>query len=131
MPSPPGLGCDNGGDFRKNLLSQRFGLYGQSPTRIVIEAHSPDTQLFWKHPILRAKVVKVVKDLPWAVVHRPGNSHQHKPERIDPSRVFKTHDRDRRAALPNQCIFMEIQFSDHTPSSNCKTWTPAIPRRPG
>jgi CRISPR-associated protein Csb2 len=38
--------------------------------------------LFSKHPILLAKVVN---DLQLAVVHPPGNSDQHKPERVDPS----------------------------------------------
>ena len=28
--------------------------------------------------------------------------------------VLKTHYRDRRAAVPNHRIFMQIQFSDHT-----------------
>ena len=82
MPSPQGLGCANGGDFSKNLSSQRLGLYSQSPAQIVIEVHSPATELFSQHPILLAKVVN---DLPWAVVHPPGNSDQHKSERVDPS----------------------------------------------
>src|SRR5215471_8060955 len=82
MPSQQGLGCDNAGDFGKNLASQHFGLHGQSPALMVIEAHSPVPELFSKHPILLAKVVN---DLQLAVVHPPGNSDQHKPERVDPS----------------------------------------------
>src|SRR6516225_7480384 len=82
VPNQQALGCDNAGDFAKNLSSQRFGLYGQSPTLIVVEAHSPVTELFSKHPILLAKVVN---DLQLAVVQPPGNSDQHKRERVDPS----------------------------------------------
>src|SRR5215471_12107963 len=82
MPSQQGLGCDNAGDLGKNLSSQRLGLYGQSPALIVIEAHSPATELFSKYSILLAKILN---DLPLAVVHPPGNSDQHKPERVDPS----------------------------------------------
>jgi hypothetical protein len=81
MPSQQSLGRDNAGDFGKNLSSQRFGLYGQSPALMVIEAHSPVTELFSKHPILLAKIFN---DLALAVVHPPGNSDQHKPERVDP-----------------------------------------------
>src|SRR6516225_8672034 len=82
VPSQQGLRSDNAGDLGKSLSSQRFGLYGQSPTLIVIEAHSPAAELFSKHPILLAKVVN---DPQLAVVHPPGNSDQHKPERVDPS----------------------------------------------
>src|SRR6516165_12236473 len=83
VPSQQGLRRDNAGDLGKSLSSQRFGLYGQSPALMVIEAHSPVTELFSKHPILLAKVVN---DLALAVVHPPGNSDQHKPERVDPSK---------------------------------------------
>jgi hypothetical protein len=86
MPSQKGLRCDNAGDLGKNLSSQRFGVYGQSAALMVIEAHSPVTELFSKHPILLAKVIN---DLQLAVVHPPGNSDQHKPERVDPSLRFQ------------------------------------------
>src|SRR5215471_5530060 len=86
MPNQQGLGSDNAGDLGQYLSSQRFGLYGQSPALMVIEAHSPVTELFSKRPILLAKVVN---DLQLAVVHPPGNSDQHKPERVDPSLRFQ------------------------------------------
>jgi hypothetical protein len=57
LPSQQRLGCENAGDLGKNLSSQRFGLYGQSPALIVIEAHSPATELFSKHAILLAKIL--------------------------------------------------------------------------
>src|SRR5215831_6609272 len=82
MPSQQGLRRDNAGDLGKNLPSQRFGLYGQFPALIVIEAHSPATELFSKYPILLAKILS---DLLLAVVHPPGNSDQHKPKWVDPS----------------------------------------------
>src|SRR6516225_8676276 len=82
MPSQQGLGCDNAGDFGKNLSSQRFGLYGQSPALIVIEAHSPVTELFSKHPILLAKILN---DLQLALVHPPGDGDQQKPEWVEHS----------------------------------------------
>src|SRR5215471_17568669 len=55
VPSQQGLRRDNAGDLGKSLSSQRFGLYGQFSTLIVIEAHSLATELFAKHPILLAK----------------------------------------------------------------------------
>src|SRR5215472_4089815 len=82
MPSQQGLGRDNAGDFGKNLSSQRFGLYGQSPALSVIKADSPATELFSKYPILLAKILN---DLLLAVVHPPGHSDQHKPKWVDPS----------------------------------------------
>src|SRR5215475_5077744 len=51
-----GLRRDNAGDLGKSLSSQRFGLYGQSPALIVIEAHPPAAELFSKHPIHLAKI---------------------------------------------------------------------------
>src|SRR5215471_13528728 len=81
VPSQQGLGCHNAGDLGKNLSSQRFGFYSQSPALIVIEAHSPATELFSKYPILLAKILN---DLPLTVVHPPGNSDQHKPKWVDP-----------------------------------------------
>src|SRR5215469_13177448 len=111
VPSQQGLGCDNAGDLGKNLSSQRFGLYGQSPALMVIEAHSPVPELLSKHPILLAKVVN---DLQLAVVHPPRNSDQHKPERVDPSLRVQNPLSRPPSQFPNQCIFMEIQFSDHT-----------------
>jgi hypothetical protein len=81
---------------------------------MVIEAHSPVTELFSKRPILLAKVFN---DLQLAVVHPPGNSDQHKPERVDPSLRIQIHYRDSGAAVRNHRIFMQIQFSGHTRSA--------------
>ena len=67
-------GCiDNAGDLGKSLSSQRFALYGQSPALIIIEAHSPATKLFSKHPILLATIFN---DLQLAVFHPPGDGDQ-------------------------------------------------------
>jgi hypothetical protein len=104
VPSQQGFRCDNAGDLGKSLSSQRFGLYGQSPALIVIEAHSPATELFSKHPILLAKIFN---DLQLAVAHPPGEGDQQKSVC-----VFKTHYRDRQAAKYR--LYMQIQFSDHT-----------------
>src|SRR5215831_11680247 len=115
MPSQQGLRRDNAGDFGKNLSSQRFGLYGQSPALIVIEAHSSVTELFSKHPILLAKAVN---DLALAVVHPPGNSDQHKPERVDPSlRIQNPLSRPRSRSAEPPHLHVQIQFSGHTGSS--------------
>ena len=70
------------GDLGKSFSSQRFGLYGQSPALIVIEAHSPATELFSKHPIFLAKIFN---DLQLAVVHPPGDGDQQKPEWVEHS----------------------------------------------
>ena len=80
MPSQQGLRSDNAGDLGKNLSSQRLGLYGQSSALMVIEAHSPATELFSKHLILLAEIFN---DLQLAVVHPPGDGDQHKPERVE------------------------------------------------
>jgi hypothetical protein len=90
VPSQRGLRRDDAGDLGKNSLSQRFGLYGQSPM-LVIEAHSPVTELFWKHSILLAKIFN---DLGLAAVHPAGNSDPHKPEWSSTLCVFKTDFRD-------------------------------------
>src|SRR5215469_1598443 len=82
MPSQQGLRCDNAGDLGKSLSSQRFGLYGQSPALIVIEAHSPITELFSKHPILLAKIFNAQQ---LAVVHPPGDGDQQKLEWVEHS----------------------------------------------
>src|SRR6516225_6870521 len=82
VPGQQGLRRDNAGDLGKSLSSQSFGLYGQSPALIVIEAHSPATELFAKHPILLAKIFN---DLPLAVVHPPGDGDQQKPEWVEHS----------------------------------------------
>src|SRR5215472_12745015 len=74
--------CDHAGDLGKSLSSQRFGLYGQSPALIVIEAHSPATELFSQHPILLAEIFN---DLQLAVVHPPGDGDQQKPEWVEHS----------------------------------------------
>src|SRR5215467_15287206 len=110
VPSQQGLRRDNAGDLGKSLSSQRFGLYGQPPALIVIEAHSSATELFAKHPILLAKIFN---DLQLAVVHPPGDGDQQKPEWVEHS-LLKTHYRDRRAAVAKYRIFMQIQFPDHT-----------------
>jgi hypothetical protein len=75
--SATALRAGNRGGPGKSLSSQRFGLYGQSPALIVIEAHSPATELFSKHPILLAKIFN---DLQLAVVHPPGDGDQQKTE---------------------------------------------------
>src|SRR5215471_16301743 len=82
VPSQQGLRGDNAGDLGKSLSSHRFGLYGQSPALIVIEAHSPATELFAKHPILLAKIFN---DLHLAVVHPPGDGNQQKSEWVEHS----------------------------------------------
>src|SRR5215472_10253011 len=82
MPSQQGLRCDKAGDLGKSLSSQRFGLYGQSPALIVIEVHSPTTELFAKHPVLLAKIFH---DLQLVVVHPPGDGDQQKPEWVEHS----------------------------------------------
>src|SRR5215469_7509579 len=82
MPSQQGLRGDNAGDLGKSLSSQRFGLNGQSPALLVLEAHSPITELFSQHPILLAKIFN---DLQLAVVHPPGDSDQQKLEWVEHS----------------------------------------------
>src|SRR6516225_5683620 len=82
VPSQQGLRRDNAGHLAKSLSSQCLGLYGQSPTLIVIEAHSPATELFSKHPILLAQVFN---DLQLAVVHPPGDGNKQKPEWVEHS----------------------------------------------
>ena len=49
---------------------------------MVIEAHSPATALFAKHPILLAKIFN---DLELAVVHPPRDGDQQKPEWVEHS----------------------------------------------
>src|SRR5215831_8366717 len=82
VPSQQGLRRDNAGDLGKSVSSQRFGLYGQSPALLAIEAHSPATELFSKHPILLAKIFN---DLQLAVVHPPGDGDQQKSEWVEHS----------------------------------------------
>src|SRR5215469_306153 len=82
VPSQQGVRCDNVGDLGKSLSPQRFGLYGQSPALIVIEAHPPATELFSKHAILLAKIFN---DLQLAVVHPPGDGDQPKSEWVEHS----------------------------------------------
>src|SRR5215469_14858035 len=82
VPSQQGLRGDNAGDLGKGLSSQRLGLYGQSPALLVLEAHSPITELFSQHPILLAKIFN---DLQLAVVHPPGDSDQQKLEWVEHS----------------------------------------------
>jgi hypothetical protein len=82
VPSQQGLRRDNAGNLGKSLSSQRLGLYGQSPSLIVMEAHSPATELFSKHPILLAQIFN---DLQLAVVHPPGDGDQQKPEWVEHS----------------------------------------------
>src|SRR6516162_8414839 len=82
VPSQQGLRRDNAGDLGKSLSSQRFGLYGQSPALIVIQAHAPTTELFSKHPILLAKIFN---DLQVAVVHPPGDGDKQKLDWVEHS----------------------------------------------
>src|SRR6516165_1053439 len=82
VPSQQSVRCDNVGDLGKSLSPQRFGLYGQSPALIVIEAHPPATELFSKHPILLAKIFN---DLQLAVVHPPGDGDEQKSEWVEHS----------------------------------------------
>src|SRR5215468_11821413 len=82
MPSQQGLRGDHAGDLGKSLSSQRLGLYGQSPALIVIETHSPITELFSQHPILLAKIFN---DQQLAVVHPPGDGDQQKLEWVEHS----------------------------------------------
>src|SRR5215471_1275460 len=82
VPSQQGLRGDKAGDLGKSFSSQRFGLYGQSPALMVIEAHSPATELFAKHPVLLAKIFN---DLQLAVVHPPGDGDQQEPEWVEHS----------------------------------------------
>src|SRR5215469_1957617 len=113
VPSQQGLRRDNAGDLGKSFSSQRLGLDGQSPALIVIEAHSPITELFSKHPILLAEIFN---DLQLAVVHPPGDSDQQKPEWVEHSLRIQ----NPLSRPPNRSgeisIFMQIQFSDHTTS---------------
>src|SRR5215469_15096920 len=113
MPSQQGLRCDNAGDLGKSLSSQRFGLNGQPPALIVIEAHSLATELFSQHPILFAEIFN---DLQLAVVHPPGDGDQQNWNGSSTLCIFKTHYRVRRTAVAKHRIFMQIQFSDQTPS---------------
>jgi hypothetical protein len=82
VPNQQSFRRDNAGDLGKSLSSQRLGLYGQSPTLIVIEAHSAATELFSKHPIL---LPKIFNDLQLAVVHPPGEGDQQKSEWVEHS----------------------------------------------
>src|SRR5262252_6026310 len=82
VPSQQGLRRDNAGDLGKSLSSQCFGLNGQSPALIVIQAHSPATELFSKHRILLAKIFN---DLQLAVVHPRGDGDQQKSEWVEHS----------------------------------------------
>jgi hypothetical protein len=111
VPSQQRLRRDNAGDLGKSLSSQRLGLYGQSPALIVIQAHSPATKLFSKHPILLAKIFN---DLQLPVVHPPGDGDQQKPERVEYSLRIQN-PLPRPPSLSSEYrIFMQIQFSDHT-----------------
>src|ERR1019366_6166303 len=60
--------------------SDAYGLNGSSPALIVIEAHSPATELLAKNPVLLAKVVN---DQQLALVHPPGGGDQHEPEWVE------------------------------------------------
>src|SRR5215471_6730838 len=82
MPSQQGLRGDHAGDLGKSLSSQCFGLNGQSPALMVIEAHAPITELFSKHPILFAEIFN---DQQLAVVHPPGDGDQQKLEWVEHS----------------------------------------------
>ena len=60
--------------------SDAYGLNGSSPALIVIEAHSPATELLAKNPVLLAKIVN---DQQLALVHPPGDGDQHEPEWVE------------------------------------------------
>src|SRR5215831_6546391 len=77
VPSQQGLRRDNVGDLGKNLSSQRFGLYSQSPALIVIQAQSPAAELLSKNAILLAKVIN---DLQLVLVHPAGDRDQQESE---------------------------------------------------
>jgi Lrp/AsnC family leucine-responsive transcriptional regulator len=111
VPSQQGLRRDNAGGLGKNLSSQRFGLYGQSPALIVIEAHSPVTELFAKHPILLAKIFN---DLQLAVVHPPRDGDQQRLEWVEHSLRIQNSLSRPRTRRAKYRIFMQIQFSDDT-----------------
>src|SRR5215467_10306527 len=82
VPSQQGLRRDNVGDLGKNLSSQRFGLYGQSPALIVIQAQSPAAELLSKNAILLAKVIN---DLQLVLVHPAGDRDQQESEWVKDS----------------------------------------------
>src|SRR5215467_10823913 len=82
VPSQQGLRRDNVGDLGKNLSSQRFGLYGQSPALIVIQAQSPAAELLSKNSILLAKVIN---DLQLVLVHPAGDGDQQESEWVKDS----------------------------------------------
>src|SRR6516162_8000934 len=121
VPSQQGLRRDNAGDLGKSLSSQRFDLYGQSPALIVIEAHSPATELFAKHPILLAKIFN---DLELAVVHPPRDRDRQKPEWVEHSlRIQNSLSRPRGAAERNiasscRSSFRTIRDSAAVPTSS-------------
>jgi hypothetical protein len=115
VPSQQGLRRNNAGDLGKSSSSQRLGPYGQSPALIIIEAHSPATELFSKHPIFLAKIFN---DLQLAVVHPPGDGDEQKPEWVEHSL------RIQKPLLAKYRIFMHIQFSDHTGVPADASWKP-------
>src|SRR5215469_17438056 len=104
MPSPQGLRGDNAGDLGKSLSSQCFGLNGQSPALLVIEAHSAVTELFSKHPILLAKIFN---DLQLAVVHPPGDGDQQKPKWVKHSLGMQNPLSPSPSAVAKYRIFMQ------------------------
>jgi hypothetical protein len=68
--------------------------------------------LLSKHPILLAKIFN---DLPETAISKNRNGSS-------TLCVFKTHYRDRRAAVAKHRILMQIQFSDHTSSDDSAAW---------
>lgn len=113
VPSQQGVRRDNAGDLGKSFSSQRFGLYGQSPALIVMEANSPVTELLSQHPILLAQIFN---DLQLAVVHPPGDGDQQKPEWVEHSLRIQSPLSPPPSRSGKISIFMQIQFSDHTTS---------------
>src|ERR1035437_544155 len=81
------------------------GLIDEKSGLVVIEAHSPATELLPKNPIL---LPKVVNDQQLALVHPPGNGDQREPEWVEESLRIqrKVHYRDRRAAIRNHRRFI-------------------------
>jgi hypothetical protein len=88
MPSQQRLRRDNAGDLGKNLSSQCIGFYGQSPSLIVIETHSPAAELLSKKAILLAKVTN---DLQLVLVHPPETAISRNRNGSRTLWVFKAH----------------------------------------
>src|SRR5215469_245096 len=111
MPSQQGLRCDNAGDLGKSLSSQRFGLNGQPPALMVIEAHSwpPSCSRSTRFSSRRYSMTSS-----WRWFIHPETAISKNWNGSSTLCIFKTHYRVRRTAVAEHRIFMQIQFSDHT-----------------